>query len=196
VARGRSKGGVYLIRCRKPSSFLGIGLRIIAPLAALLALVLWLFGGWWWLAFLLLLFSGRHNAYVGLTNSFYHRRNQHLLGDVKWGAVAKPWSDLAPRFYGLPLPAWITHKGALFRGRWTLEMLESVAIWLLLPVYNDKKQAPYNMRRITLDRAQRQAWARAKSGMRVNIGRALARWALAAAVFSALVYTGWERWIG
>lgn len=162
----RTRGGIYAIRCRKPSAFLGLPL------------------------------IGRHWAYVGLTNSFYHRKNQHLLGDVVYGQAAKPWSDLAPRFYKLlPLPTWITHKGALFSGRWTLELLETLFIWLLIPVYNVSKQAPYNLRRISLRSAQRQRWARQQSGIGVNIGRALARWALAGVVFAGLIYTGWEAWM-
>jgi hypothetical protein len=194
----RSRGGVYLIRCRKPSSFLGLGIAFSASLAALMFVVTLVSGwGWWSLtALLLLLFSGRHNAYAGMTNSFYHRKNQHLLGDVVYGTAAKPWSDLEPRFYKLlALPRWVTHKGAIFRGRWTLETLETAAIWLLIPVYNVKKQAPYNLRRISLRKAQAQRWSRQQSGMKVNIGRAAARWTLALIVFAGAVYTGWEMWL-
>lgn len=187
---------MYLIRCRKPSSFLGIGMKVFGPLAVLLAWVLWINGAWWWLALLVLPFSGRHNAYVGLTNSFFHRKNQHLLGDVLYGAAAKPWSDLAPRFYKLlPLPRWVTHKGVIFRGRWTLELFETLTIWLCFPVYNVKKQPPYNWRKISLSKARDQRWARQQSGLKTNVGRALARWALAFSVFIGLAYTGWERWI-
>lgn len=157
-------GGVYLIRCRKPSALIGLP------------------------------FIGRHNGYVGMTNNFYLRKNQHLMGDVVYGAAPKPWADLEPRFFRLlPLPRWITHKGRVFRKRWTMEVIETIAIWLLFPVYNSKKQPPYNMRRISLTRARRQRWARQKSGLRLNIGRAAARWGLALIVFAGLVYTGWER---
>lgn len=69
------RGGVYVIRTRKPGAVWGLPI------------------------------IGRHTGYVGLTSSFHHRRRQHLEGDSYHQVGAKCWADLQPRFYPLiPLP--------------------------------------------------------------------------------------------
>jgi hypothetical protein len=72
-----SRGGVYIIRCRKP------GARLRIPLLS-------------W-----------HFAYVGETTSFYHRMQQHFYGLGQFGSKAKDWSDLEPYVWArVPLPRW------------------------------------------------------------------------------------------
>lgn len=110
-----SSGGVYAYRTRKP------GARFCIP------------------------FLSRHWGYVGQTSSFWHRDRQHLWGDVRYGHVAKPWADLDPKCYRLPLPNW----------KWLRLAVEAVAILLLAPVYNDKGNR-WNPRRIPLSVAARQ----------------------------------------
>ncbi len=185
------QGGLYLIRCRKPGALMGLSLLWMLVAGALLAIAGLIVGQGWWslLGFLTVLFSGRHNAYVGLTNSYYHRKNQHLYGDVRWAAAPKPWADLAPKFYRIwPLPDAITHKGAVFRGRWILETLELLLIWLLIPVYNRQKQAPWNLRQISAASAQRQRWAREQLGWGYRLMRTVLRGGL------ALVLIGGAAW--
>jgi hypothetical protein len=198
----KPSGGLYLWRTRKPTSFLGLSLKWMLAGAALVGGGLLLAGQGWWsaLALLLILFSGRHNAYAGLTNSFYFREQQHIAGSSKWNAAAKPWSDLDPKCYTIPLPNFITHRGGLARalrlkGRWTLEGLETLLIWATFPVYNVQKQPPYNTRRISPREADRQRYARIKRGTKVNIGRVLARYALALVVISGAVWAAWEQWV-
>lgn len=146
---GKSKGGIYLIRTRKPHAVLGLPI------------------------------IGRHNGYVGLTSSYYHRERQHLLGGGVYNARRKDWADLEPKFYRLlPLPNW----------RWLLELAEWVAIGLLLPVYNVKKQAPWNVRRISPRKAESQAWGRAKRGPLDYLWRAAVRWALYLSVVALATY--------
>lgn len=95
---------------------------------------------------------GRHWGYVGQTSSRWHRDNQHASGDTRYGARSASWSDLDPKVYPLPclFPQW----------RWSREFSEWVWTWLLLPVYPEKKQAPWNLRRISRARAARQRAAR------------------------------------
>lgn len=177
----RSKGGIYLIRTRKPSAPLGMSLKWMLAGALLLALALYIVGSSWWLtAFALPIFSGRHNAYVGLTSSYFHRERQHLLGGGVYGARRKDWADLDAKFYPiLPLPNW----------RWLLHTVESLAIWLLIPVYNVQKQAPYNLRKITPRQAERQAWERAKFGPWSALGRMLARGLVLLVLGGLIIYT-------
>lgn len=138
-------------------------------------------------AFLGLPFIGRHNAYVGETSSRYFRDNQHLYGDSRYGTAAKPWSDLDPKAYPLPclFPGW----------KWARKAQETIWIWLLCPVYNDRKQPPYNVRRIRPIKAQQQRWARQKTGIKVNVTRVAARYALALVIFAGATYSAWEAWI-
>lgn len=113
------RGGVYIVRCRKPGA--PWGLPII----------------------------GRHFGYVGETSSFAHRERQHkgtyLATDTFRTGPGKPWSDLKPRFYRIPLPF-----------RWVRKSAETILEWTLLPVYNVKKQPPYNFRKISPAAAVRQ----------------------------------------
>lgn len=78
MSKAWRRRGVYLWRCRKPHSWLGLPL------------------------------IGRHNAYVGETSSRFHRDRQHLHGGGRFGAVQKPWADLDPKCYPLPclFPGW------------------------------------------------------------------------------------------
>lgn len=130
-------------------------------------------------SFLGLPFIGRHFAYVGETGNRYFRDRQHLYGDSRYGAAGKSWADLAPKVYPLPclFPRWAAARKAQ----------ETLWIWLLWPVYNDKKNR-WNPRRISLTKAQQQRWARAASGLKANVGRAAARLVLLAGAWTAL---GW-----
>lgn len=114
--------GVYAWRAKKPNAPLGLPL------------------------------IGRHWAYVGQTSSRWHRDNQHLSGDARYGSQAASWSDLEPKCYPLPclFPSW----------RWSRELSEWFWTWVLLPVYPEKKQAPWNLRRISRARAAKQRSAR------------------------------------
>lgn len=94
---------------------------------------------------------GRHNGYVGETWHERHRDRQHLIGGGQYNAVAKPWADLRPRRYLLRLPWWTP--------KFALHALEALAIWALLPVYNDKLNLA-NPRRISLRKAKLQRAAR------------------------------------
>ncbi len=198
----KPSGGLYLWRTRKPSSFLGLSLKWLLAGAALLCSALLILGEGWWAAapWLLVLFSGRHNAYAGLTNSFYFREQQHIVGSSTWGSRAKPWSDLDPKVYRIPLPNFITHKGGVakalgLKGRWTLETLETLLIWLTFTVYNAQKQPPWNLRRIPPRKADAQRMAREKRGIGVNLGRVAVRWALMLVIVAGATWAGWEAWI-
>lgn len=86
----------------------------------------------------------RVTGYVGLTNSFYHRKRQHLGMDSR--VAAKGWSDLRPRCYEvIRLPWWLCW-------RWVLGPLETLVILATWPVYNVQKNR-WNPRRRTLGQA-------------------------------------------
>lgn len=91
-------------------------------------------------------FIGRHFAYVGQSNSFRRRDREHLFGSMAYDSPvqAKPWSDLRPKRYAVPVlfPGW----------RWARERQEWLMIKLLLPVYNVQHNRT-NPRRITPARA-------------------------------------------
>lgn len=91
---------------------------------------------------------GRHWGYVGESLSLWHRNRQHLLGGGKYDTTQQPWSDLKPKRYHIPLPGW----------KPLLLLVEALAIALLWPVYNDKRNR-WNPRRISrkMARAQRRA---------------------------------------
>ena len=145
--------GNYLVRTRKPHAPLGLSLRWLLLAATVLGSALYVADGWWWLAPLLLLFSGRHTAYVGQTSSRYHRDRQHRGLDTARGVPASPWSDLEPRWYPLPsLPWW----------KWSRELSEKLWTWLLCPVYPVPNQPVWNLRRISKTRAAAQRAARDK----------------------------------
>lgn len=89
---------------------------------------------------------GRHNGYVGLSNAWETRRLCHLGECKRHNCEPKPWTDLKPRWHVLRLPWWLGF-------RWTLALLEAIAITVLLPVYNDKLNRK-NPRRVSI-RSQR-----------------------------------------
>lgn len=128
---------------------------------------------------------GRHIGYVGLTNSYARRKKQHLEGDRRYNVSAKDWADLAPRFRPLvPLPDW----------RWLLELVESIAIALLCPVYNVEKQPPWNLRKIQPSTAKRQRWTRDQFGFTARVAAFALRmllWVLVAV--AAWLVWGWTR---
>jgi hypothetical protein len=132
-----SRGGVYVVRCRKPGAPFGLP------------------------------FIGRHFGYVGETSSFAHRERQHngkyLATDTFRTGPGKPWRDLNPRFYRIPLPF-----------RWVRKLGETFLIWTLLPVYNVRKQPPYNFRKISLSAAQWQARVRSSEAFGWWLPRAVA----------------------
>ncbi len=143
--------GCYVWRTRKPHSLLGFGLRFWVPMAVGVACLLAALDGPWWLSPVLLMFSGRHTAYVGQTGSRHFRDQQHLYGDQRYGAMGKPWSDLEPRVYALP---------CFFPGsKWGREFTEGLWIVLLLPIYNVQGNGK-NPRRIKPATALRQRKAR------------------------------------
>ena len=106
---------------------------------------------------------GRHNGYVGMTGSYSAREGQHLYGSVLYGTDPASWSDLDPKCYQiLRLPDF------LLRGRWRrrfVKTLETVAIYLLLPVYNERQQAPWNFRKVSRKAAKRARANRGDYGM-------------------------------
>lgn len=159
----RTRGGIYVIRADKPGALLGLP------------------------------FIGRHNAYTGMTNSYYHRERQHMFGSSVYGHAAKPFSDLRPKFYRvLPLPEFITHEKVL--GRRMMWLIETVFIWATLPVYNVKQQAPWNLRRISPHRADQQRILRMRYGHGYRIMRTLARGMAALLLWSGAAYAAWEVW--
>jgi hypothetical protein len=92
---------------------------------------------------------GRHFAYVGQTGSFAHRERQHTgkyLATDTFRVGHRPWSDLHPRCYRIPLPF-----------KWMRVALEPLLVAILCPVYNKQLQPPYNFRKISPRTA---AWQR------------------------------------
>lgn len=178
--------GLYLHRTRKPHAIVGLGLRFLVPASIALAFWAWLLGeSWWWLCFGLILFSGRHNGYVGETGSRFFRDAQHTVGDFARGKAASAWSDLDIKIYPLPclFPRSVTAR----------EIQEKMWIMLLLPVYNVEWNTK-NPRRIKRGKAVQQRVAREMGGVRKWTPRAL-RVALYAVVLVGTIYTGWERWL-
>jgi hypothetical protein len=177
--------GLYLWRTRKPHAMVGPGMRVLLPASIVLAWAAWMYGeGWWWLCFLLALFSGRHNAYVGHTKSRYFRDNQHRFGDSRYGAAGKPWMDLDAKVYPLP---------CLFpRNKLAREIQEKLWIFMLLPVYNVEWNTK-NPRRIKPVKAQQQRWARQSKRWGWIMPR-VARIALYGVVLIGATYSGWEKW--
>jgi hypothetical protein len=80
-----------------------------------------------------------HWAYVGQTSSFWHRDRQHMGTTTNSLVPAKPWADLEPRVYRLTLPNWL----------WLRLTVETLAILVLWPVYNDRKNR-WNPRRVPI----------------------------------------------
>jgi hypothetical protein len=145
-----------------------------------MGMAFYLAGWWWWPWLILVLFSGRHIAYIGETSSRYFRDRQHLEGSTKYGAKGKPWADLDPKVY--PVPIFLPHW------RWLRKSFEWLLIKLLCPVYNTLLQPKYNLRRIRPAQAEAQRAARDALGMKVNIGRAIGRWAMTAVLLGG---AGW-----
>lgn len=142
---------MYVFRTRRPG-LVGrlpwwFGLAAVALSAAGISVS----GGSLWFSLLGLLASPRHFAYVGESRRVGLRRRDHLQGSVKYNQPPKPWSDLDPSWYYVPLP------GA---PKPLLRAVETLLIALLWPVYNHQKNL-WNLRRIPLPTARRQAVLRA-----------------------------------
>jgi hypothetical protein len=138
-------------------------------------------------------FIGRHNAYTGMTNSFYFRERQHLYGSSVYGSAAKPFSDLRPKFYRIcPLPEFLTTEKII--GRRIMWLIETLFIWLTFPVYNVKQQPPWNVRKIKPHRADAQRIARMKLGIGYKLARTFARGAVALLLIVPIGYGVWEVW--
>lgn len=177
--------GLYLHRTRKPYAVLGLGLRFLVPVTVVASWGAWITGyRFWWLLFGLVLFSGRHNAYVGQTSSRYFRDGQHSVGDFARGKGPSAWSDLDIKIYPLPclFPRSVTAR----------EIQEKFWILILLPVYNTEWNSK-NPRRIKKGKYVQQRLARNAGGMRKWIPRA-ARYGLYAVIIVGSIYSGWEKW--
>jgi hypothetical protein len=148
------KRGLYVWRTRKPHALLGLPV------------------------------IGRHNAYVGMTSSRYHRDLQHIHGGSK-GTPPAPWSDLSPRVYALPclLPGW----------EFARRVQEKFWILLLLPVYNQQFNK-HNPRRLTRSYAYTLKQRRQAGGRRFNASLALLRAPVPVSLLFLLWYWG-PSWI-
>jgi hypothetical protein len=143
---GYRGAGVYVFRTRRPG-VLGMIPPAVMPVAvASGGLISYLLGYAWWVALLGLFLCSRHTAYVGESTAVRLRKKAHLEGSVKYNQPAKPWSDLEPSWYFIPLP------GA---PKVALRAVETLLIVLLWPVYNHQKNQ-WNPRRIPLKAAKRQ----------------------------------------
>lgn len=148
--------GVYLFRTRKPHA--PFGLPVL----------------------------GRHNGYVGQTNSYARRYEQHVHGGGRYRVRAKEWADLQPRFYRiLPLPQWLFEWAP-----WAVNALEALCIFALMPVYNDKLNR-WNLRRISIKRQRAHRFMRDSTPRGVltfiNTTLTLMKWIVVASV-AFLVY--------
>jgi hypothetical protein len=154
--KGHNWSGVYVFRGRRP----GLIGRIPYPLFPVLVIGALLFchlkGLPLWLAGFSVLLSPRHTMYVG-EGHVRSRYRDHLDGSVKFNALPKPWADLKPSWYFIPLPYVkpILH---------TAETLLMLALW---PVYNHQKNL-WNLRRIPLKTAKRQRGQRDLTGWSFN----------------------------
>lgn len=149
----RWRGGVYVWRTRKPHAVIGLP------------------------------FIGRHTGYVGQTNNFRRRRDEHLNGSSRYTNIVQPkdWADLGPRVWTIPLPDW----------HWLRITVEQLLIWALCPVYNVKGQGSWNIRRISPAKARAQRAQRDRYGATVRIGAAAMRlcgWILLA----SLAWAAWR----
>lgn len=159
------RGGIYAWRTDKPHAFIGLPM------------------------------IGRHWAYVGLTNSYYHRSGQHLRGSEVYGTKAASWSDLRPKCYKIfPMPSLLTH-GALRRAI-TLEKMETLFIRLLFPVYNEKKQWKFNPRKVSRAAAARERARRDELGSLYRLVKFALRWIVIGFII-VVSYTAYVKgWIG
>jgi hypothetical protein len=177
--------GCYLWRVRKPHAFLGLPLRWCLVAGVMLGVLLHALDAWWWLAFLAPLCSGRHNGYVGQSGNRRRRDGEHIYGSEKYGTKPKPWADLDPKCYPLPclFPWW----------QWARERQEWLWIKILLPVYNVLLQNRFNFRQIKPKRAEAQRSARDRTGLKANLGRALARGTVVLLFLAGTGWIGWEQ---
>lgn len=159
----RAGGGVYVYRARKPGSIFGLLFRglpwYVWPSVTAVACVLCqIIDGAWWFGLLVLLFTGRHFAYVGETVSFKDRHGEHMSGGGRWKRGAASWSDLDPKCVArIPLPRW----------KPVLRSVETTFVVLCAPVYNEKKNL-LNPRRITRASAKRMRSRRDRRSVRLN----------------------------
>lgn len=155
--KGYNWGGVYVFRGRRPGLIgripLALYLSFLLPGSLLCAHY---FLQHWWLGGAMLLLSPRHTLYVG-EGRVRSRRRDHLEGSVKFNQLPKPWNDLSPSWYFLPLP----YVKPLIRS------VETLLILLLWPVYNHQKNL-WNPRRIPLKTAKRQRGQRDFAGWSFN----------------------------
>jgi hypothetical protein len=92
----------------------------------------------------------RHWGYAGKTRSPLLRHQEHTVGGGRWGRDPQPWADLDPKRY-------VIWRSEAVRD-WRLALMEVLAIWLLLPVYNVQHNLA-NPRRITKRQAAKmRAW--------------------------------------
>lgn len=158
----REGGGVYVYRTRKPGSLLGL-MRLPWWSPALVTIVsilgLSAMGSPWWVGLAGLFITGRHFAYVGETVSFRDRHGEHVNGGGRWGRKAQPWSDLdAVCVLRIPMPKW----------KWMLRGVETTLIFLLAPVYNDRKNK-WNPRRISLASSRQMRRRRDRRSVKLNV---------------------------
>jgi hypothetical protein len=127
---------------------------------------------------------GRENGYVGRSNNVELRRRCHL-GTCRHPCPPKPWSDLDPRWYHLPLPWWLGW-------RWCLAPLEALAILLLLPRYNVQLNRR-NPRRVSPGRQVAQRVRRDAAGAGYRAEQFAVTWLfrLAGTAFIATGVLGW-----
>lgn len=179
MGNGYRGAGVYLFRTRRPG-LAGQLPGYVAPTAAAVSTTILLTAGWWWPAGLLpLLLFSRHTAYIGESTAVRLRRDAHLHGSTRWKTAAKPWADLDPTWYFLPLP----------RAKWVLRSVETLGIVLFWPVYNHQKNR-WNPRRIPLSSAKRQREQRDRLGWSFNL-RPI-HLLLIAVITTSLILKGWN----
>jgi hypothetical protein len=153
------------------------------PVIVILACVTaWQLGMPWWLGLGAWVLSPRHFAYVGESSRVRSRKLDHLKGSVKFNQPPKPWVDLRPSHYFIPVPGF----------KPVLLAIETAGILLLWPVYNHQKNL-WNPRRIPLKTALRQRGSRDFTGFwSFNFRPAHALlWVLA-----GLVFMMWRRHVG
>jgi hypothetical protein len=179
--KGYNGAGVYLFRTRRPGLLGRIPAPVSAAIVAVAALMIWHYIAWWLMPVALLL-SSRHNAYVGLSEHVRFRKGVHLKGSMKYNALPKPWTDLAPSWYFVPL---------LLPWGWLLQTVETLGISLLWPVYNHQKNL-WNPRRISLKAAKRQRGSRDFAGWSFNFTAGHAT--LWVALIGVCLTKGWVPW--
>lgn len=156
--RGYSGAGVYVFRTRRPGAlgYLPWWIGIVGACLSWVALAM--LGEPQVFALLALAISPRHFAYVGESTRVGLRKKAHLQGSVRYNQPPKPWADLDPSWYYLPMP-WAP--------KWLLRSVETLLILLTWPVYNHQKNL-WNLRRIPLKTAKSQAVVRAAVGWSFN----------------------------